>query len=98
MAVLTNPGVTSLVTADAPATLIAAPLLVKIRKLVLVAPAAVAALATVTDGTDRLIAMLAAPAGSSDEIDFQQGNGFTCQGLKVSSMTGAAATLFLYGA
>jgi hypothetical protein len=92
----TNKGVTIVLQADPPVTVIAQPAVVRIRKLVLVAAAA-AASATITDGNDKLIAMLAAPIGSSDEIDFNADN-FMATGLKVSAMAGAGGTLFLYGA
>ena len=95
MAVTTNPGVTFMIQTDAPATITTGK--VKIRKLVLVS-ATTACTATITDGGDRVIAKLAAPAGSSDEIDFNSDT-FAATGLKVSAMAGdAAASLFLYGA
>ena len=94
MAVTTNKGVTVLLQADAPATLVAsAP--VKIKKIVLVSTTN-AMLATITDGADKVIAMLAAPPGSSDEIDFNA-DAFMANGLKVSAITGAGGTLFIYG-
>jgi len=95
MSLSLNPGVTVVPEGDAPVTVVAAPAKVKIKKLVLVA-AGVAGLATVTDGGDRVIAMLAAPIGSSDEIDFNA-DAFMCTGLKVSVLSGTGARLFLYG-
>lgn len=95
MAIATNQGVTVVPQADAPATL-AVSARVKIKKIVLVSAAA-ATLATVTDGADKVIAMLAAPIGSSDEIDFNA-DAFVAVGLKVSVLSGAGGTLFIYGA
>lgn len=100
MAVSTNPGVTIVPQADAPATVKAAvtprQANVQIRKIVLVAAAA-AATATITDGNDLEVAGLAAPIGSSDEIDFNS-NEFSMNGLKVSAITGAGAKVYIYGA
>ena len=97
-----NPGVTIVLQADAPVTVIAAPAAgagnnVRVRKLVLVA-AAQAASATITDGNDKEIASLAAPIGSSDEIDFSAKDPFGAAGLKVSAMAGTGGKLYLYGA
>ena len=93
-----NPGVTIVLQADPPVTVIAASgtvFNVKVRKIVLVAAAA-AATATVTDGNDKEVHALAAPIGSSDEIDFNS-DSFEQQGLKVSAMTGAGSKLYIYG-
>jgi hypothetical protein len=101
MAVSTNPGVTIVPQADAPATIRAAvtnsKFNIKIAKIVLVAAAA-AASATVTDGNDLEIGSLAAPIGSSDELDFHASKGFVANGLKVSAIAGAGAKLYIYGA
>ena len=97
MTITANPGVTvvdAAGTIKASATGVMAPN-IKIRKIVLVAAGASVA-ATITDGADREIARLAAPANSSDEIDFNA-NSFVCNGLKVASIT-AGAFLYLYGA
>ena len=100
MAVTTNPGVTIVPQADgagAGLTIVATGTQknVKIKKIVLVAAAANSS-ATVTDGGDRVIAMLAAPISSSDEIDFNA-DAFQANGLKVSAMLGASANVFIYG-
>ena len=94
MAVATNQGVTVIPVADSPATLVASAR-VKIKKLVLVAGSGAVATATITDGADKVIAMLAAPQASSDEIDFNA-DAFQAVGLKVS-LVGALSTLFVYG-
>ena len=94
MTITANKGVTVV---DAAGTVLASSTSgpnVKVRKIVLVAAGA-AVVASVTDGADKLVAMLAAPAGSSDEIDFNA-DGFMMNGLKVSVIT-AGAFLFLYG-
>ena len=90
----TNPGVTFMLQPDAPATITTGK--VKIRKIVLVS-ATLACTATITDGGDRVIAKLAAPAGSSDEIDFNA-DSFAATGLKVSAIGGdTSSSLFIYG-
>lgn len=101
MAVTVNPGVTIVPQADAPATIVAAEsgkVNVKVAKIVLVAAAA-AATATITDGNDLEIGALAAPIGSSDELDWSSSNkgGFPSNGLKVSAIAGAGARIYIYG-
>lgn len=67
-----------------------------IRKIRLV-PAAAAALATLTNTAGDVIAALAAPAnGHSDDVDFGP-DGFTCEGLKLPTLSGTGAKVYVYG-
>lgn len=67
----------------------------KIKKIRLV-PAAAASLATVTDTAGNVIATLAAAAnGKSDEINFD-GGGRMVLGLKVPTLSGTGAKLYVY--
>jgi hypothetical protein len=88
---LDNPGVLVLDTA----AVISTTNLFVIRKLRLV-PAAAAALAQVRDGSDRIIAALAAAAnGHADEINFSPPHVMT--GFELESISGAGAVLYVYG-
>lgn len=66
-----------------------------IRKIRLV-PAAAASLATLTNTAGDVIAALAAAAnGTSDDVDFGP-DGFTCEGLKVPTLSGTGAKVYVY--
>jgi hypothetical protein len=69
--------------------------LCKVKKLRLT-PAAAAGLATVTDTAGNVQAQLAAAAnGKSDEVDFGP-NGKWMLGIKVPTLSGSGAKLFVY--
>ena len=86
--VLTTPGVLVLDTA----AVISTTNLFSIRKIVLVAAGAAIA-CEVRDGADRIIASLAAPANSSDEIDFNAER-LTVTGLELQSITGGLCYVY----
>lgn len=65
-----------------------------IRKIVLVAGGDEAA-ASLEDGNGDVITSLAAPAGSSDEIDFNA-NTYRGTGLELASITGTSAVVYVY--
>ena len=65
-----------------------------IRKMVLVAVDAEAA-ASFEDGNGDVITSLAAPAGSSDEIDFNN-NTLRVTGLELASISGTGAVAYVY--
>jgi hypothetical protein len=88
--ILTTPGVLVLDTA----AVISTTNLFSIRKIVLVAGGAAAA-CEVRDSADRIIASLAAPATSSDEIDFNAER-LTVTGLELQSISGAGALCYVY--
>lgn len=87
---LDNPGVLVLDTA----AVISTTNKFKIRKIVLVAGAA-AADAECRNGADEIITSLAAPADSSDEIDFNA-SPFICTGFELQSISGAGAVVYVY--
>jgi hypothetical protein len=87
---LDNPGVLMLDTA----AVISTTNLFAIRKIVLIA-GATACDAEIRDGADRIIAQLAAPAESSDEIDFNAEK-WICTGLELQSIAGTGAVVYVY--
>lgn len=86
---LDNPGVLILDTA----AVISTTNIFKIHKLVLVATSDAAA-AEIRNGADQIVAQLAAPTGTIDQLCFD--TPFFMTGFELQSISGTAAKLYVY--
>ena len=67
-----------------------------IRALRLVPAAAASSVTFTNTAGDEIAKMAAAANGTSDSVDFGP-DGFSCEGLKVSAISGTGAKAYVYG-